>query len=787
MLLQNYVGITKYMEIDTKKIFQLRKEKNLTDAYSLAIDAFKQKPNDEWVQKAYAWVLIDIVKAEIQNNINQARSFFNQILEINFVVEDDIIIKQINYLKPKLDANSQQISQAENLSKNTNHQQALNIIQQLKQKGKLSIDFHESYGWIIYRYLKDSMMSLHVNDVKKLFFEYINLQNEKPSILHSSILRLALMYSQKINNFDLFKFFQIWKPELLSYEDKSEQYNDDKTYPSLISRVLKEFVNKMIPIDVNYLQIKIGNDIDIIDSIREQFFWKLFYYHKENQLQNLWNTFEFYVINYSSFGSSHWHSEILDIADRFMKENESFRFLPFVKYWNIDNFRAKDWLDVTSKDGYTKKALVLRVLKKVTENIKQLNEIPNNVNIFIELFKKAIDKTNDIWLKRDFAILLNKLGKTIESIDIYKKITLELGDQAYIWHEFSKLINQDDTKLPISMLCKASVLQKNEDFLGEIHLDLSKQFIKNNLLEETKIELELYKKHRDEKGWKLSDDFLLLYEKVKEIKLSRDNNKEFYKNNTSIAENYIYEEIPFTSLLIYDVIKTKEGKERVLLSNLNDINLMVNKYKFQDIKHSKINDIVQIKLHYDKENDKYLPLVVQKAEIDYLEFINQAPSDIAIVDHVNDSKNLFHYIINKSSDGILKFSQTKLRPKVGEFIKIKYFKTYDKKQLKYRTHILNIENTDELNSSLFKKVEGIISLKYKGYDRTYDFDHFNDNEMASEVGVDISKPDFGFIEDYYVPKYLLNKHDIKENCYITVNALYNGEKWQVFEIKAVKK
>lgn len=770
------------MEIDTKKIFQLRKEKNLTDAYSLALDAYNQNPNDEWVQKAYAWVLIDIVKAEIINNINQARNFFSQLLSIDFIIEDEIITKQINYLRPKLDVNSQQISEAESLSKNGKHQKSLTIIQQLKQNGQLSLNTHESYGWILYRYLKDSMLNLRINDVKKLFFEYLNLKNERPSVLHSSILRLALMYSQKTSDFELFKFFQIWNPELLTEEDKSEQYSNDKTYPSLISRVLKELVYKKTTIDINYLQLKIGNNINIIDIIREQFFWQIFYFHKENKIQELWSTFEFYVINYSNFGSSYWHSEILDIAERFMKENDSFRFFPFIQKWNVDNFRTKDWVDVTNKDGYTKKALVIRVLKKVTESIKQLNEIPNNINIFIELFKKAIEKINDIWLKRDYALLKNKLGDNTEAINIYKQITLELGDQAYIWHEFSKLVNHNNVTLSISMLCKASMLQKNEDFLGEIHLDLAKQFTKNNLLEETRIELELYKKHREEKGWKLSNDFLLLYEKVKEVYISRDNNKEFYKKNTNLAENYLYEDIPFTTLLIYDVIKTKEGKERILLSDLNDINLMVNKYKFSDIKHSKVNDIVNIKLHYDKENDKYLPLQTEKVNINYDDFISQAPSSIAIVDHINNAKNLFHYIIDKSSDGILKFSQTELRPNIGDFIKIKYFKIYDKKQSKYRTHILNIENTNETNSSLFKKIEGKACLKYKGYERTYDFDYILSEEMADELGVDISKPDFAFIDDYYIPKYLLQKHNIVEDTYLTVYILYNGEKWQVFKI-----
>ena len=54
---------------DSKKVFQLRRDKQLGDAYNLAIQLYNQEPNDEWIQKAYAWVLIDIVKIELNNDL----------------------------------------------------------------------------------------------------------------------------------------------------------------------------------------------------------------------------------------------------------------------------------------------------------------------------------------------------------------------------------------------------------------------------------------------------------------------------------------------------------------------------------------------------------------------------------------------------------------------------------------------------------------------------------------------------------------------------------------------
>ena len=181
-------------EYTTKKVFELRKNKQLSDAYKIASHLFTNDPNDEWTQKAYAWVLIDIIKIESTKNLELAKNFFNQLNSINFVTHDDILTKQIELLKPKLDSGYSHIQQAEQLSKNGKHQEALNIFQNIKQSGNLSINHHESYGWILYRYVKAFENTLTIDAFKKILFDYLNLKNERPSLLHSMILKLAVHY-----------------------------------------------------------------------------------------------------------------------------------------------------------------------------------------------------------------------------------------------------------------------------------------------------------------------------------------------------------------------------------------------------------------------------------------------------------------------------------------------------------------------------------------------------------------------------------------------------------------
>ncbi|MGL4347323.1 MAG: DUF7017 domain-containing protein [Chitinophagaceae bacterium] len=57
-----------------------------------------------------------------------------------------------------------------------------------------------------------------------------------------------------------------------------------------------------------------------------------------------------------------------------------------------------------------------------------------------------------------------------------------------------------DNSLKIGMLSKVLIVEKNKDFLSNIHLDLAKILMNENLLENALVELEAYKKHREIKG-----------------------------------------------------------------------------------------------------------------------------------------------------------------------------------------------------------------------------------------------------------------------------------------------
>lgn len=847
--------------MDSKTVFALRNEakdleglsklNKLTEAFNLAQRLFSSEPYDEWVQKAFAYTLIDLSKYYITNkNINQAGVYFNQLLSIDFQEIDEIIENQKNFIRPKIDTNYSDVQKAEELSKNGKNIEALTIFKTLISQNRLTALHHESYGWVIYRYIKAEEINLSSVEVRTFLRDYMNLKNERPSMLHSMILNFALNYSKTHSDFKFYSFFLLWNPDNLRHEDLHDGYKDGKDIPSLISRICREFVNSKTEINIEEFLSKINlNKETVLDFFRETIFWNIFNAHKENKFSELWSLFEQYN-NYSKHGQSKWHSEILNLAERFMKENDEWRFFNFFKNWNPENLRKDDWKE-TKKDEHTYKPLATKAIKKAFEVLKtQPSE--QGLSWLIKPYETAIKLfPEDEWLLREKALLHFKNNELDLAIKIYKQLVLELADKHYVWQEFSDCIVSDNS-LKIGMLSKALSLEKNEDFLGDIHLELSKLLIDENLLENALVELEAYKKHRELKGWKLSPLYEDLSKKASSIKQSLTDNRELYKKFSPLAENFAYADFHWTEVVLVDKWKDDKGKDRLTFTDGKSIEFVIGKNRFEVLKQSELGQIFKFKLHKQeikKEVEtkfawlgktvvteyKHIPLVAEKLEkihwgiledtfaiVDYINkeksiihaittdnkevffpqikselqigdfvtakiytrkfkdenrtelrqiqkidkgsVISKFQTQIAIVDGVNEQKQLFHFIISSKLQGIVKYTETNLRPNEGDFVKLS-FATKTDKDKKLRVKILSIETTEEVNPNLRKDITGIMEMKYKNYDE--------------------ENPDFAFIGDYYVPKYLLEKHNITEDCRVNARAIYAGDKWKVTVIEKI--
>lgn len=766
-------------DLSSKRVFELRREKKIEEAYKLATALLKIDHEDEWNKRAMAWVLIDLIKREINKNPQIIIPHFKQLISLS--IQDELIEAQIKLLQSKLTPINGEIERLSTLSKDGNYLEALNQFRSIfAENTNLPQAHHDAYGWAIYRYLKNHSDSLTPIEIKKILFEYNQLQSERPSMLHSQILRFVINYVRYNNqDIDIYRYFLNWGPQNLQDEDVKPNTYKEKTYPPLLDNLIRTFIYSPSYIDFNLLdqKITIWYDLSLLDIYREAVFWELFNAHKENQYIKLWQLFEQYAVHYSHYGPSHWHSEILNLAQRVMIENDLWRFPAFLYHWNLNNFQNTDWQGEIYNDRPTK-SLVAKALSHINEYAKVANN-PQELEWILPFYKQATDHLEDnIWLLRGYSNLLSLMGKDQEAIKIYNEVLLNLNNQAYAWHELARLIKNKDINLAHSMLCMAISKQPKEEFLGNIRLDLAEIMINNDALAEAKRELVIYKEFRLSNNFKIPDRFNALYKTIENDNIEpAPYDKAYYEDNSKDAEEYLYQDIAWQPFLIYHSWNNKNNEKMIAITNLENIELAFKKSRFPITQHSNLKDVISCKVYFDKAKDRYSLLLAKNSDVTYNEFIDKAPSAIAVVDHINQNKKLFHYYFTDTIQGIIRFSDTNLRPTIGDCISIRYFMSYNSKSKKKEAKVIEVEATLETNPDLIKIIQGTINLKYKYEGRTLEFDE------ALNENLDLSEPDFAFIEDCYVHRKILKKHKINSNRVIEAKIMKQRGKWSVIDLK----
>lgn len=885
--------------MDTRTVFALRKEGKIQEALNMALKLYEIDSADNWIQSALAWPLIDLCKAALkENSLNQAQKYFNQLIAINFTDIDDILKSQIAFLRPKIDINYTKIQEAENLSKNGNHKQALINLKAMFSNNQLLDIHHEAYGWVIYRYIKAEENNVSSVEIRSLMRDYMNLKNERPSMVHSVFLNFALHFSKEHSDFKLYSFFLLWDPKNLRHDDLNNNYKDEKKYPSLISRIFREFIDKKVQIDLGDLCTKIPSlsPAKITELLREPFYWNIYAAEKENRKEDVWKILQEYNSFFKNQTGSVLHSKILNSAMFSMKENEEWRFLNFFENWNPENFIESDWKEVVVQDNSsfnftdiqnvvnlynqipdfdlnieihkntdfsenarerkTFKPIALKALKKAFELIKVSKQTPILIK-FINAYKLAVLKfPNDVWLKREYAILLAKNNEFEEAIKNYKSIVLELGDQAYAWHEFALLFTDNNLEIAIGMLSKAIVLQKDESFLGDIRLDLADKLVKSNFLEEGLVELNIYAKNRELKGWKLPEKYNDILSSFNVTKTQKLDNNILYREKIKLAEDFAYQDIIWSELVFTEKWENDKNREKLNFTDGNLINLSISKSRFLIFKSIVVGDVIKVKLYNKLVADKnklnhfkqdYTPLIVEKsaktkwcilddlvAIVDYIndekktihaissdnvelffpvstlsvvkgdflkakkfkkyfkdeirieirniskcsknEVIEKFTQHLAVVDSVNVNKKLFHFVVNSTIQGVIRFNEVKIIPKEGDFLQLRLVNKFDKRKNTIFYKQLDVKTTAETTTTLRKEISGLLKLKYRNYGSTLDYE-----ELDYDDQLDL-KPDFGFIDDYYVTKEILVNKKIIKPCVVDAKVVSTGGKWKVFDL-----
>jgi len=229
--------------ITSKEVFAKRREGAVDEAYRMALELMSSPNADDWDRKAFCWCLIDIIKRDAGNGDTENLTHYRRQLEsVEADPSDEVLAKGTRNALSLCNPGGREFSRAKALGKEGRHAEAVAVYRQVLAVCPADREVQTGFGWELYFHSKELMAAKNVNvgDVKRNLNDYLKLDIEKPSGLHSRILQLAATLAGQ-DKLSMLAFSRLWNLDYLRPEDFERfRAEDGKEYPSLAEKVIHQ-------------------------------------------------------------------------------------------------------------------------------------------------------------------------------------------------------------------------------------------------------------------------------------------------------------------------------------------------------------------------------------------------------------------------------------------------------------------------------------------------------------------------------------------------------------------
>lgn len=259
-----------------REVNNLRKNGQLDEALEMA-NADLESDNSEWSYRALFWVLHDMCKQCLTDDKkDQATELVEKMKEILPNMEegqDSVATKQLDYLEQQLSPFTAIIKQADQDSKDSHTVvKAFNNVKDIVCDDEIGLDDFQqrTAGWILYRYAKYELERKATYNVRLALSLYLKLNIEKPSTLHSAILRIAVdLETEFKNDFKFTAFLEMWGFDNFSEEDWEQfKTEDGRKLPSLAEKAIGRYCKELVDDHINVVPDEF---IQLIEKARNKF------------------------------------------------------------------------------------------------------------------------------------------------------------------------------------------------------------------------------------------------------------------------------------------------------------------------------------------------------------------------------------------------------------------------------------------------------------------------------------------------------------------------------------
>ncbi len=257
------------------------------------------------------------------------------------------------------------------------------------------------------------------------------------------------------------------------------------------------------------------------------------------------------------------HSSFLYLAINIKKEYADFQFFKFLKMWGTDNFREDDWVPF-QKENTTIMSLAQKAIYQAMGELKAGGS-PEDLVVMNLLLSQAIrryPKTSEH--HRQYGQILARQGLQKEAVKAYKQ-ALQCENKYYFWSELAALT--EDKMLKKGALCMALTVQRNDDYVGAIHLRLAELLIEEGNYPQALTDLNKVYATYSQHKWPIPYDYYRLFALIPKETIPAKRDHAWLERNASPARDFLLEDLPTLVLLVEKFFTSKKGMEMVALKD----------------------------------------------------------------------------------------------------------------------------------------------------------------------------------------------------------------------------
>jgi len=261
---------------------------------------------------------------------------------------------------------------------------------------------------------------------------------------------------------------------------------------------------------------------------------------------------------------SKWYSSLFQAFHKAFKESDS--YLEFSDWWDFSNFRPEDFQKEKMTNGKEIMAIAeqgyIAYAKHLLPKQNQQGEVIFNrekVKAFLPKLVQIVENYSHFQYPAYFqAKLLLSLGDREDMLSALIPFAKKKKDDFWVWEIMSEAFSNDEEKV-FEFYCKALSCYSPEEMLISLRQKMAVLFIKRQLFNEARTEIELLVAARKAKDYKIPSE-VTLWQSQEWFKkaIPSKNNMNCYDKYSDFADAFLFSDVPEEPVIVEFVNSDKK-------------------------------------------------------------------------------------------------------------------------------------------------------------------------------------------------------------------------------------